>query len=268
MNLKKLLFLVIFVIFFIFPFEVKAASNYAVCVYKKDGALSGNIYATVHVVGGSPRADLYGSQTTVNKIWTYVFGGSSDEINKTITKFVEDTRPGMFINEEDASSYFLSSSCPSVSLCEDGSKMWVISTGSNCSGVLAKFSLLKQLSEADVSSLDYATAFGYNGASVNVSYSSILGSCPSDVGVFKLFGIAYSLLRIIAPIGVLLFGSLDIARAVMAADEAKIKKAQALFAKRLVAAIIIFLSFVIVDFIVSITSAGSDAIGCVKSIIS
>lgn len=264
MKFKRIFFYIILSIIFIIPSQIKAA-DYPVCIYKKGGWFAGNIYAAIHVVGSNPVVDIYSEQTGISTVWQAVFGGKSDSITKTYNKVVEN-KNGVI---GDASYYFLSSECPSVKFCEDGghNQVWIIPSSSNCNVDLATYDFVKELTEASVSNIDNALAFSYTGGTGNVKFSTILGSCPSEIGPFKLLGIAYTLLKIITPIALLLFATLDIAKAVAAGDDGKVKKAQQAAIKRLASAIIVFLSFVIVQYIAKLASNGSDIMSCVDKII-
>ena len=61
-----------------------------------------------------------------------------------------------------------------------------------------------------------------------------------------------NVVRILVPIALIVLGSIDIGKAVIAGDEKKIKEAQKPFVKRIVAAVIVFLIPWIVDIIMSI----------------
>ena len=59
------------------------------------------------------------------------------------------------------------------------------------------------------------------------------------------------LIKIIVPILLIIFGMLDLAKAVIASKEDEIKKAQMTFVKRLIAAAIVFFVFIIVKLVIS-----------------
>lgn len=85
-----------------------------------------------------------------------------------------------------------------------------------------------------------------NDTSANDTFLSIIGVVRTVVKV----------LQILVPIALILWGTIDIGKAVIAGDEKKMKEAQKPFVKRLIAAVIVFL----VPFIVSIVMGyvGSD----------
>lgn len=111
---------------------------------------------------------------------------------------------------------------------------------------------------------------GYSGPTGNLTFTandSIIasGDCPdTSTGVFSLFKIAYNLLKIISPIALVIFGMIDMAKAVTSSDESKMKKAQSSFIRRIVASIIVFLSFVIIEFIIKLSGNWSDVASCIS----
>ena len=71
------------------------------------------------------------------------------------------------------------------------------------------------------------------------------------------------ILQIAVPIGLILFGTIDMAKAVIAGDEKKMKEAQKPFIKRIIAAVIVFLIPIIVNMVLSfVTTGNSDWIDC------
>lgn len=89
---------------------------------------------------------------------------------------------------------------------------------------------------------------------------SIFGADSSANGTFlDIIGVVRTvvrLLQIIVPIALILWGTIDIGKAVIAGDEKKMKEAQKPFIKRVIAAVLVFL----VPFIVSLVMGyvGSD----------
>lgn len=68
--------------------------------------------------------------------------------------------------------------------------------------------------------------------------------------------IVVQILQILVPIALIVWGSIDIGKAVIAGDEKKIKEAQKPFVKRIIAAIIVFLIPWLVNVIIGFV--GSD----------
>lgn len=70
---------------------------------------------------------------------------------------------------------------------------------------------------------------------------------------------AIVLLQIVVPIGIIIMGSLDFLKAVVASDADKMKASQKQFTSRIIAGAIAFLVFVIIRFSVDIFSKGIDS---------
>ena len=87
--------------------------------------------------------------------------------------------------------------------------------------------------------------------SLNVKYRKNYKVECSDISYLHQFWVA---IEIIAPILVIAFGSLDFAKSVIAGDEKKIKDSRTNFVKRLVAAILLILTFAIVSVLVNLTN--------------
>ncbi len=75
-------------------------------------------------------------------------------------------------------------------------------------------------------------------------------------------------IQIGVPILLVIWGMLDLGKAVVAQKEDEIKKGQQVFVKRLLAAAIVFFVVVIVEFIVQIVAGpkATGIVGCLKSI--
>lgn len=70
------------------------------------------------------------------------------------------------------------------------------------------------------------------------------------------------ILQIAVPIGLILFGTIDMAKAVISGDEKKMKEAQKPFIKRIVSAVIVFLIPYIVSVVVGLVTSNGDYKGC------
>ena len=70
------------------------------------------------------------------------------------------------------------------------------------------------------------------------------------------------ILQIAVPIGLILFGTIDMAKAVIAGDEKKMKEPQKPFIKRIVSAVIVFLIPYIVSVVVGLVTSNGDYKGC------
>ena len=92
---------------------------------------------------------------------------------------------------------------------------------------------------------------------------------PSSVctgGIAEVVGLAkmvIKVLQLVVPIGLIIMGTIDMAKAVIAGDEKKMKEAQKPFIKRIIAAVIVFLIPIIVNMVLSfVTTGNSDWIDC------
>lgn len=68
----------------------------------------------------------------------------------------------------------------------------------------------------------------------------------------KITSVAYTIIKIAVPILLVVFGSLDLVKGIMAAKDDDIKKGQQILIKRLIAGALVFFVFVVVQFAVSI----------------
>lgn len=257
----KIFFIFIF-IFISMPLNVKGA-DYKICLYGKN--MDDAIQGALHVVGSTVRFDIYRSGS---EGWLpFIFDNELEKTHNVINGSSVSNWPAGVNSTYGAAMdpKFLLSRCPR-SLCEtnSGNKMWL--DEGDCTDPTGKFTLIREISRQSLTRLDEALAYKYNGSdSGKVSYSTILdGGCPSDVAIFKLAKSAYGILRIAAPVVLVLFASLDLGKAVIASDEGQIKKAQSHLLKRIAAGVIVFLVFVIIEMFVSMISGSSDVISCVN----
>lgn len=87
--------------------------------------------------------------------------------------------------------------------------------------------------------------------------------------IVKIIGIVIFAIKVVIPILLIIFGMLDLGKAIMAQKEDEIKKGQQTFLKRLLTAAIVFLVVILTQFVVNIV-AGDDDTGvwaCTKCII-
>lgn len=98
----------------------------------------------------------------------------------------------------------------------------------------------------------------------NTTASSVCtGGIASVVGLAKM---VIKVLQLVVPIGLIIMGTIDMAKAVIAGDEKKMKEAQKPFIKRIIAAVIVFLIPIIVNMVLSfVTTGNSDWIDCWNS---
>ena len=90
---------------------------------------------------------------------------------------------------------------------------------------------------------------------------SFLVACESTelLNVMNLVKKILRLVQIIVPIALILFGTFDMAKAVIAGDEKKMKEAQKPFVKRIISAVIVFLIPFIVNLVMNLVTTGNDA---------
>ena len=95
----------------------------------------------------------------------------------------------------------------------------------------------------------------------NKTASSVCtGGIAEVVGLSK---IVIKVLQLVVPIGLIIMGTIDMAKAVIAGDEKKMKEAQKPFIKRIIAAVIVFLIPIIVNMVLSfVTTGNSEWIDC------
>ena len=74
-------------------------------------------------------------------------------------------------------------------------------------------------------------------------------------------------IKIVVPILLIIFGMLDLGKAVMAQKEDEIKKGQQMFIKRLITAVIVFLVFFIVQLVVGLVSSDASVTSCAQCFI-
>lgn len=73
--------------------------------------------------------------------------------------------------------------------------------------------------------------------------------CADAVGIFRFIGEVIYIIRIVIPLIIILLGTLDLGKAVLAGEDKKIKECQKTFIKRLIYGVAIFFLFTIVEVI-------------------
>lgn len=85
----------------------------------------------------------------------------------------------------------------------------------------------------------------------------INGGIPTGIG--GLVSLAVKAIQIVVPVLLIIWGMLDFAKAIIGQDEDKIKSAQKVFVKRLIAALVVFLIVTIVQLAIRLAaSVGGD----------
>ena len=82
------------------------------------------------------------------------------------------------------------------------------------------------------------------------------GGISEAVGLAKM---VIKVLQIAVPIGLIVMGTIDMAKAVIAGDEKKMKEAQKPFIKRIISAVIVFLIPFIVNLVMNLVTTGNNA---------
>lgn len=104
-----------------------------------------------------------------------------------------------------------------------------------------------------------------SGEEVNVDCETIFGSKDDPKSLRYLINEILSYVKIIVPILLILLGTLDFAKAVIASKEDEMKKAQATFIKRVIAAVAVFFVPILIDFIMELADivwAGTGYSSC------
>ena len=98
------------------------------------------------------------------------------------------------------------------------------------------------------------------GISMNSSYEcgsmdlQFSGTLPYVVSMI------ITIIKIVVPIVLIIFGMMDLAKAIMAQKEDEIKKGQQTFIKRLIAAVIVFFVITIVQMVITFVSGDDESI--------
>ncbi len=93
-------------------------------------------------------------------------------------------------------------------------------------------------------------------------------TCDIGEGKDAVLGIMYyaklilKILQIAVPVGLIIFGTIDMAKAVIAGDEKKMKEAQKPFVKRIISAVIVFLIPYIVQVVIGLVTSNTEYKGC------
>lgn len=132
-----------------------------------------------------------------------------------------------------------------------------------------KIFILSFISLLSVVFIDKVGAETYN------NYTNSLVSCgdgllkniPSLIP--RVISIVYTLVQVVVPVVLVIFGMLDLVKGITAGKEDEIKKGQQLFIKRIIVAAIVFFVFVFVKLLISFVadSNGSKIINCAECFI-
>lgn len=84
--------------------------------------------------------------------------------------------------------------------------------------------------------------------------------CSNDdlLNVLSLVRLAIRIIQIAVPIALILLGTIDMGKAVIAGDEKKMKEAQKPFIKRIISAVIVFIIPFIVNLVMNFVTTNND----------
>ena len=82
--------------------------------------------------------------------------------------------------------------------------------------------------------------------------------CADTASVWQLVGNVIYIIRIVIPVIIILLGTLDLGKAVIAGKDKKIKEAQKSFIKRLIYGVAIFFMFTVVEVIFGLLGVETD----------
>lgn len=87
----------------------------------------------------------------------------------------------------------------------------------------------------------------------------IADACEGLGPVVSVVKALFNIIKILVPIALLIYGVMDLAKAVMASDEKEIKGATSKFIKRAIAAVAVFFAVTIVDAVMGLVGKGEDS---------
>lgn len=95
----------------------------------------------------------------------------------------------------------------------------------------------------------------------DITGCSVLGSgVKIDEKIANTVHIIILIIQVASPVLLVIFGMIDLTKAVISGKDDEIKKNQMVFVKRLIAAALVFFVFVIVKFVISFVADDSDGI--------
>lgn len=85
-----------------------------------------------------------------------------------------------------------------------------------------------------------------------------MGSCDAELlTILKIVQNVFDIIKIIIPIALILFGTIDLGKAIMAGDEKEIKAATQVLIKRAIAAVAVFLLVTIVTLLTGLVGGSA-----------
>lgn len=79
-----------------------------------------------------------------------------------------------------------------------------------------------------------------------------------DASIPRIISLIITLIKIVVPVLLIVFGMLDLGKAVMANKEDEIKKGQQTFVKRLIAAVLVFLSIFLSQLVIGLVAPRAE----------
>lgn len=213
---------------------------------------------------------------TDDKILTCYYGGRHDwyfaTVNVTKGTYSVFTRNRVLVSSRTANY----SSCNDLKVCSKGSNKEAFITGTDLSDeyvnivssgyVCIDYKNISyddlQLTDQDGNKVDSDEATGItpgdsSGESGTIGSEDVL-SCQEVLGdAIEYVDWGMTLIRIAAPILLIIFGSVDFAKAVISSDQDVLKKSTSSFIKRAIAAIAIFFVPLIVQLLINASGLGS-----------
>ena len=93
----------------------------------------------------------------------------------------------------------------------------------------------------------------------NMVFVAISEFCSSTANVWQVVGYALTVFKIVIPVLLIIFGMIDLGKAVMSSKDDEIKKSISALAKRAIAAIVIFFIPTIVSVIIGLVQQTDDS---------
>jgi len=96
---------------------------------------------------------------------------------------------------------------------------------------------------------------------MNTAFDTLCGTGGTGRVIIDFVSTILTVIQIAVPILLIIFGSFDLAKAVMAGKEDEIKKSQGTFIKRAIAAIIVFFVPIVVNIVLGLVPMGETETG-------
>lgn len=90
--------------------------------------------------------------------------------------------------------------------------------------------------------------------------SQVMPNADIDMKIPNTISLIIKIIRVAAPVLLVIFGSIDLMKGIIAQKEDEIKKGQQIFIKRLIAGALVFFVFVIVQFLISLVADDKGSI--------